>query len=169
MNDARLVVTIRLVKPLKGRTIAYEGELLARTATSVVVQARWTMDAVDLGLLRFAPGDLLVEHYYSDRWYNIFELYDGEGTLKGWYCNVTRPALITFDEVLSEDLELDLLVSPDRSQIRLDDEDEFAARLLERDDPAAYAAALAAVEELKLLVAAGAPPFDRTDPGGARR
>ncbi len=60
----------------------------------------------------------------------------------------------------SEDLELDLIVAPDRSLVRLDDEDEYAARNLERDEPEAHAAALAAVEELRALIAAGAGPFD---------
>ncbi len=68
--------------------------------------------------------------------------------------------MIGADTLDSEDLELDLVVAPDRSTVRLDDEDEFAARNLERDDPEAYAAALAAVEELRALIAAGAGPFD---------
>lgn len=151
---------VRLIKPLKGLVVRFEAELLARTPTSVSVRAPWERGPIDLGLMTFAPGDVLTEHYYSDRWYNIFELRGPDGRLKGWYCNVTRPALIGADAVESEDLELDLLVAADRRTLRLDDEDEFAARRLERDDPAAHAAALAAVEELRALVAAGAPPFD---------
>lgn len=155
---------IRLLKPLKGLTITFAAEPIARTATSVSVRAAWGREAVDLGLLSFAPGDVLTEHYYSDRWYSIFELHDAGGRLKGWYCNVTRPALIGDDTVESEDLELDLLVSADRRALRLDDEDEFAARNLERDDPAAHRAALAAVDELRALIGRGAPPFDHDLP-----
>lgn len=150
---------VRLLKPLKGLVVEFEAELLARTPTSVTVRAPWGRGPVDVGLMLFAPGDTLVEHYYADRWYNIFELYGPGGRLKGWYCNVTRPALLGADYVESEDLELDLLVAADRRELRLDDEAEFAARNLERDDPAAHAAALAAVEELRALVASGAPPF----------
>jgi predicted RNA-binding protein associated with RNAse of E/G family len=150
---------IRLIKPLKGVTIRYAAEELRRDATSITVQARWTLPAVDVGLLRFEPDDVLIEHYYADRWYNIFELYASDGRFKGWYCNVTRPAVIADSYVESEDLELDLIVAPDRGSTRLDDEDEFAARNLERAEPVAYRAALAAVEELRALVAAGAGPF----------
>ncbi len=155
---------VRLIKPLKGLVVEFEAALVERTPTSVTVRAPWGRGPVDLGMLVFAPGDTLVEHYYSDRWYNIFALYGPDGRLKGWYCNVTRPALIGPDYVESEDLELDLLVSADRRELRLDDEAEFAARNLERDDPAAHAAALAAVEELRALVAAGAPPFEAGPP-----
>ena len=153
---------IRLIKPLKGLIVTFEAELVGRTPTSVTVRAPWGRGLVDLGLLVFAPGDVLTEHYYNDRWYNVFTLRDASGRLKGWYCNVTRPAVIGPGLVESEDLELDLLVTADRRTMRLDDEDEFAARDLARADPAAHAAALAAVEELRMLVATGAPPFDET-------
>lgn len=152
-------VTVRLVKPLKGRVISYAAEIVRRDAASIVVRAPWVGAGFDLGLLSFATGDTLIEHYYADRWYNVFELWGADGAFKGWYCNVTRPAVIGDDYVESEDLELDLIVAPDRAATRLDDEDEYAARGLERAEPAAHAAALAAVAELRALVARGAGPF----------
>lgn len=150
---------VRLIKPLKGLVIRFEAEVLRRDAASVTVRAPWRHGVVDLGLLRFEPGDLLIEHYYADRWYNVFCLYGSDGRLKGWYCNITRPAVIGDDYVESEDLELDLLVTPDRTTLRLEDTAEFAARNLECDEPVAYREALAAVEELRALVARGAEPF----------
>lgn len=153
------MLTVRLIKPLKGRVISFAAELLRRDATSVCVRAPWEAGVVDVGLFRFAPGDSVVETYYADRWYNIFELHGPDGLLKGWYCNITRPAVIADDYVESEDLELDLIVAADRAEMRLDDEDEFAARNLDRDEPAAHAAALAAVEELRGLAALGEGPF----------
>lgn len=152
-------VTIRLLKPLKERVITYQAELIRREPGIVVVHARWSSPPVDLGLMRFEPGDSLVEYFYSERWYNIFQLHDPTGALKGWYCNISRPAQFIDDYVESEDLELDLLVGPDRRTIRLDDEDEFARRRLDEDEPGAYRAALAAVEELRALALSGAEPF----------
>jgi hypothetical protein len=163
------VIEVRLVKPLKGITVRFDAEVVCRDAAGVVVRAPWGGGVVDLGLLRFEPGDVLIESYYAERWYNVFELHDAEGRLKGWYCNITRPAVIRADSVESEDLELDLLVSADRRTQRLDDEDEFAARNLERDDPAAHRAALAAVEELRALATRGAPPFNTAPATGAPR
>ncbi|NTU79050.1 MAG: DUF402 domain-containing protein [Chloroflexales bacterium] len=152
---------IRLIKPIKGIVVTYEGEVLARTATSVTIRAPWRGGVVNLGVIAFSPGDTLVEHFYSDRWYNIFELRGPDGRLKGWYCNITRPARISADAIESEDLELDLIVSRDRAQLCLEDEDEFAARRLDVNEPEAYTEALAAVEELRGLIALGAQPFDR--------
>ena len=123
------------------------------------MRADWPFAPLDLGIMRFETGDSFIETYYADRWYNIFQIHGPDGRLKGWYCNITRPAVIGADTVDSEDLELDLVVAPDRAVARLEDEDEYAARNLARDDPEAHAAALAAVEELRALIAAGAGPF----------
>ncbi|MEP7188292.1 MAG: DUF402 domain-containing protein, partial [Roseiflexaceae bacterium] len=82
------------------------------------------------------------------------------GALKGWYCNVSRPAQFDTDVIVSEDLELDLFVAPDHARILRLDLEEFAARGFDRSDPAAYAAALAALDELERMAQAGTPPFD---------
>jgi predicted RNA-binding protein associated with RNAse of E/G family len=153
-------VTIHLIKPGKGTTITYHGELLAAAAGHLLVHARWERAALDLGYVVFEPGDHFYEHYYTGRWYNIFEVRGESGNLKGWYCNVTRPAQVTGDLITSEDLELDLFVSPDRQHILRLDMDEFAARKLDDADPQAHAAALAALDELERMARAGEPPFD---------
>ncbi|TET82437.1 MAG: DUF402 domain-containing protein [Anaerolineales bacterium] len=44
---------------------------------------------------------------------------------KGWYCNITRPARIEAKHVYAEDLALDLIITSDREQIVVDEE-EFA-------------------------------------------
>ena len=108
----------------------------------------------------FEPGDHFYEHYYTAHWYNIFEVRGAAGLLKGWYCNVTRPAQIDGDTITSEDLELDLFVAPDRVRMLRLDLDEFAARGFDISDPATHAAALAALDQLEHMALSGMPPFD---------
>ncbi|HJZ48474.1 MAG TPA: DUF402 domain-containing protein [Roseiflexaceae bacterium] len=153
-------ITVHLLKPGKGATISYSGELLRQEPDHVLIHARWERPQLDLGYVTFDPGDHFYEHYYTQRWYNIFELRGQSGALKGWYCNVTRPAHIDGDTITSEDLELDLFVAPDRSHILRLDLDEFAARGLRTSDPVAHAAALAALDELERMARAGVAPFD---------
>jgi predicted RNA-binding protein associated with RNAse of E/G family len=153
-------ITIQLLKPGKGQTIRYTGEIVRQEPGYVLVHARWEHPRRDLGYVVFEPGDNFFEHYFSTYWYNICELRSPAGDLKGWYCNVTRPAQIERDTILSEDLELDLFVSPDRSTILRLDLDEFAARGLDSSDRAAHAAALAALDELERMAREGLPPFD---------
>jgi predicted RNA-binding protein associated with RNAse of E/G family len=153
-------VQVALLKPRKRQTVGYPAEVLWRTATSIAVRAAWSRGTVDLGYLCFEPGDSLIEYFYSDRWFNVFAIYGADGRHKGWYCNVTRPASLAAAEVVSEDLELDLFVTPDRATLLRLDVDEFESCGFAQHDPATYRAAYAALAELEALARAGAAPFD---------
>lgn len=91
------------------------------------------------------------------------------GTLKGWYCDITRPAVLRDGELLVEDLDLDLWVSADGSSVLRLDEDEFEESGLAARDPAAADAARRALDELERLALAGglagllAPPSPSGD------
>ena len=103
----------------------YPGEVLQRTSNSIVIQAYFNRGDMLFHGLPFHRGDRFVETYYSDRWYNIFEMHAREDdALRGWYCNITRPAHITNGLITYVDLALDLLVFPDGRQLVLD-EDEY--------------------------------------------
>jgi predicted RNA-binding protein associated with RNAse of E/G family len=136
----------------------YSGQVVASSATRVCIEARYEHNDKDVGVVVFCKGDLLTEWHYSDRYYNVFKIQDGvDGRLKGWYCNITRPAEITDSTIKADDLALDVFVSP-TGEITVLDEDEFAALDLSPDE---QAAALAAVEAIRRLVAEAAEPFNR--------
>ncbi|MCI3275581.1 DUF402 domain-containing protein [Streptomyces cylindrosporus] len=144
-------LTVVLVKA--GRTkIRYDAELLADDGTRVAVRAPWAGEGVrDFGFVRFETGDVFTEYYWRDRWYAVKEVRDADGALKGWYCDITRPAVLSGGELVVEDLDLDLWVSADGTDVRRLDEDEFADSGLEEKDPRAAAAAVAALDELEAL------------------
>jgi protein associated with RNAse G/E len=154
-------IKVHLVKPRKQKTVVYDGVILVEEPGHFLVHARWERRAMDLGYVVFAPGDHFFEHYYTDRWYNIFEVRSAAGDLKGWYCNVTRPACFEGDVLTSEDLELDLFVAPDRRQVLRLDLEEFEALALDVTEPEAHDAALRALQELEEMARKAAPPFDR--------
>ncbi|MBA2812314.1 DUF402 domain-containing protein [Streptomyces sp. KM273126] len=154
-------VALEVVLVKAGRTkIRYPAELLHDDGTRVTVRAPWAGEGVrDFGFVRFEPGDVFVEHYWRDRWYAVKEVRDGAGTLKGWYCDITRPAGVSATpsgtELVVEDLDLDLWRSADGSAVLRLDEDEFAASGLARTDPGAASAAVAALDELETLAREG--------------
>jgi hypothetical protein len=152
-------ITVKLVKPEKNQVVTYCAGVIRATPEYALVRAVWDHPRLDLGYVTFEPGDVFFEHFYTDRWYNVFELRSATGMLKGWYCNVTRPAIISAETIISEDLDLDLFVSADRDRMVRLDVEEFEARGLAQRDPHVYAAACAALEELERLASAGAPPF----------
>ncbi|MET9468354.1 DUF402 domain-containing protein [Streptomyces sp. NPDC006544] len=142
-------VTVTLTKA--GRTkITYPAGLVADTGNRITVRAPWAAEGVrDFGFVRFEPGDVFTEHYWRDRWYAVKEVRTGDGVLKGWYCDVTRPAVVTDGAILVEDLDLDLWVSADGSAVLRLDEDEFAASGLAAADPGAAAEAVRALDFLE--------------------
>ncbi|MFG2462892.1 DUF402 domain-containing protein [Streptomyces sp. NPDC048523] len=144
-------VTVVLLKA--GRTkIRYEAELLTDDGTRVTVSAPWAGEGVrDFGFVRFEPGDVFTEHYWRDRWYAVKEVRTASGTLKGWYCDITRPATLKGAELVVEDLDLDLWVSADGTQVLRLDEDEFEESGLRERDAEAASAALAALDELEAM------------------
>lgn len=136
-----------------GRTkIRYPAALLRDDGTRVTVRAPWAAPGVrDFGFVRFEPGDVFTEHYWRDRWFAVKDVRTGDGELKGWYCDITRPAVLG-DGVLSvEDLDLDLWVSADGTSVLRLDEDEFARSGLAGHDPDAAGAAVRALDELEHL------------------
>jgi predicted RNA-binding protein associated with RNAse of E/G family len=154
-------IKVHLVKPRQQKTVIYDGVILVQEPGHLLVHARWERGAMDLGYVVFAPGDHFFEHYYTERWYNIFEVRSAAGDLKGWYCNITRPAIFGDDMLTSEDLELDLFVAPDRRHLLRLDLEEFDALALDVTEPEAYEAALQALHELEEMARTGVPPFDR--------
>ncbi|MET7785887.1 DUF402 domain-containing protein [Streptomyces sp. NPDC005248] len=148
-------VEVALVKA--GRTkIRYPAEVVRDDGTRVTVTAPWAAPGVrDFGFVRFEPGDVFTEHYWRDRWFAVKEVRTGEGTLKGWYCDITRPAVLRDGELLVEDLDLDLWVSADGSSVLRLDEDEFEGSGLAARDPAAADAARRALDELERVALAG--------------
>ncbi len=133
----------------------YPGRVLARDAGSIRLEGFYNREDTAVSYAVFKRGDRLIETFYTDRWYNVFAVYDrDDGVLKGWYCNVTRPATITDAAVSSDDLALDVWVSP-QGEATVLDEDEFAALPL---PPADRAAARAALTQLLALARRGELP-----------
>jgi len=120
------MITVNKLNPLGEKTIQYQGEVLERLADRIIIQAYWNHSPKDLGYVCFKPGDLFIEYYYANRWFNIFEISDASNTRKGWYCNIAEPADIREDQILQKDLLLDVWVDPSGKPLILD-EDEFEA------------------------------------------
>ena len=146
----RAAVRIKVQKKnLSGEvTVEYEGDVLQRDENSVMLEALFTREDMPFMDVVFKKGDRFVEYYFTDRWYNIFTIHDrDDGKVKGWYCNIGKPAEIDDEIVSYVDLALDLWVSANGNQTVLD-EDEFEELTLTKE---LRTAALKGLEELKEL------------------
>jgi predicted RNA-binding protein associated with RNAse of E/G family len=132
---------------LDGRvTWQYQGVVLRRGENEAVIEAFFDRKDMPFQGITLKQGDRFVESFFNDRWYNIFEIYDrDDGRIKGYYCNIGRPAVLGRDSISYVDLALDLWVTPDGHQTVLD-EDEFLSLDLDRST---REQALVALETLK--------------------
>lgn len=152
MNTAAEVLTVIKLNTKHEETWRYDGRVLERDERSVLIEARFNRSDFPFHGILLRENDRFVERYYADRWYNIFAIHDkDDDRLKGWYCNVTRPAEFTRGRIAYVDLALDLLVYPDGSCLVLD-EDEFEDLQL---DQATREKARQALDQLVELVKTG--------------
>jgi hypothetical protein len=136
---------------------SYQGVLVDRKDAFICIDAAFAIDDRDLGYIQLRRGDRFREWFYADRWYNIFRVQDvATLSLKGWYCNITRPAIISARQVAADDLGLDVFVYPDGRTLLLDEADFARLQLPMHEQSKVWQA----VESIKLLVQKRLPPFD---------
>ncbi|MFW6235098.1 MAG: DUF402 domain-containing protein [Spirochaetota bacterium] len=126
-------------------------------AGHITVEAIFSIDSADGGAFRLQKGDRMVEYFFSDRYYNVFEVSDPDGSLKGYYCNITRPASISESEIRADDLALDISVDA-AGNYRVLDREEFDALSLSESE---RAAALEAADSLIDMISRASWPFHR--------
>lgn len=135
----------------------WEGTLTVCTENLLVIEATFKRGPRDFGYMILEPGDLFVEFYYLDQWFNVFQIFNTQGELKGWYCNIGRPPELTEGELHYVDLALDLFVYPDGRQLVLD-EDEFEELRAGTYAPADIEGALLGLVELQQWASDGRLP-----------
>ena len=110
MNDIQVVKRDHLGQEV----FRYPGKVLTLDAGYLTLQAEFNYDIVQIEEITLKSGDMFIETYYFDRWYNIFEIHQGTSSLiKAYYCNIGYPAELDNGEVSYRDLALDLFVRPD--------------------------------------------------------
>lgn len=139
-----------LKKNLHGEVVwQYSGLVLERGPDFVRLEARFNRSDMPFMGVVLKHNDRFLETFYTDRWYNIFEIHDrDDDTIKGWYCNLGRPAIWEAPDMISyADLALDLWVSANGEQSVLD-QDEFEALVLDKETREQVLAALADLQKL---------------------
>lgn len=124
MNTDRHKIQVIKLNTQRQETWRYQGRIISREANSILIEAYFDREDLPFHGITLRKNDRFIERYYTDRWYNIFEIHDHEDDrLKAWYCNVTTPAQISPEEITYVDLALDLLVYPNGNYLILDEEE----------------------------------------------
>ena len=126
----------------------WKGEIIRRFQGGIFLQAYFNYDDFTRFGITYKRGDRFREIYFSDKWFNIFEMHDrDDDALKAWYCNFSRPAVLSKGLIRFDDLALDALVMPDFSVQMLDEEEYNALGLCEAEKKEVSAA----LEEIRAL------------------
>jgi len=127
-------------------TWRYHGSLIERNGSQIKLEAFFDRQDTNVQGLLIGKGDRFIETWFTDRWYNIFEIHArADDRLRGWYCNIGCPAEVDGNMLSYVDLALDLIVLPDGKQIVLD-EDEFAELELDSETRLHALSALATLQ-----------------------
>src|SRR5437879_13248174 len=94
---------------------------------------------------------MTVAYYWADRPYNVYHWISPGGDTLGWYFNVSGPVRISERQVEWQDLEVDVLVTPDL-RCRVLDEDRLPEALGESQRTAIAAARARALREYATVV-----------------
>jgi predicted RNA-binding protein associated with RNAse of E/G family len=136
-------VLARKLNPNHQETWHYWTRVKNVLADGVLLDANFDGEDRPFYGMKLEKGDRFVERYYTDRWYNIYQIFKKDsGDLKGWYCNIAEPAMVSHEGVTFVDLALDVLVFPD-GKLKVLYKDEF--------DTGTKKKSLEAVEELKKI------------------
>ncbi len=141
-------LTIIKRNPQGKETWRYSGAVLRRAQNGLLIEAFFHREDIPFHGILLGRGDRFVEAFFTNQWYNIFEMHDrATDALKGWYCNITRPAEFENGRIDYVDLGLDLLVYPDGRTLVLD-EDEFETLDISQEERRRSLAALDDLQEV---------------------
>ncbi len=139
----------------------YPGTIVDTDAPApwIAVACEWTLPTVEADGLVFVTGDTLIEFYSPEHCYNAFRVHAADGTIRGWYANVTYPTVVHGTTLEWHDLWLDLIVLPDGS-MTVRDQDELEESGIEGEEPELHARIVATREKLVGLARERAFPFN---------
>jgi uncharacterized protein len=69
------------------------------------------VDHPDLGIIR--AGTVSIEYFWTDKWYNIFQFNETDGSLRNYYCNIAMPATVSRESIDFIDLDIDIVQWPE--------------------------------------------------------
>lgn len=102
----------------------WQGGLVHKSEELLILVGKFNeaLDHRDLG--HIAAGTVSFEHFWFDRWYNIFRFHQPDGRLKAYYANIAMPPNFNNNVIDYIDLDIDVVVWPD-NRFEVLDRDDF--------------------------------------------
>jgi len=102
----------------------WTGGVISESDEQIVLVARFgtTVKHNDLGIIE--AGTVSFEHFWLDRWYNIFRFHKADGKMLAYYVNIAMPAELEGDVLSYVDLDIDVIQWAD-GRVEVLDRDDF--------------------------------------------
>lgn len=117
---------VRVLKHDGNEYRRWRGRIAKQDGSLIVLEAEFDVDVSHHLLGEIKRGTRLIEHYWLDRWYNVFRFLRDDGSTRLYYCNVNKPPVVDGQYLTYIDMDIDVIVRPDYSYEVLD-LDEFKA------------------------------------------
>lgn len=103
---------------------SWTGGLVSNTGPLITLLAKFTETHIHNDLGTIEAGTVSFEYFWTDRWYNVFNFREPDGTPKAIYTNIAMPA--TFDGSVIDyiDLDIDVIRWPN-GRVEVLDRDDF--------------------------------------------
>ena len=154
------MITVRACKYDGSEHRSWRALLVKKEGSLIVLDAEFDEEIRHDLLGTIAKGTNSLEYYWLDRWYNVFRFAEPDGQLRNFYCNINVPPDFSGQVLTYVDLDIDILVAPDRSY-RILDRDDFERNAIRYGYSSAVRRNVTeALAELIDLIEARAFPFD---------
>lgn len=156
----------------------YDGRLHYRQPLRVVQQlpGHWVLHGEPGRILQhltrqanFCMEKPTLEFFWNDRWYTVAVIWDENGSIYQYYCNIAMPARFYGDRVRFVDLDLDIVCGADLKP-EIIDEEEFVRHARYYGYPTRVIAQCArAIRQLFEAMKEGKYPFNGSIPALAAK
>jgi protein associated with RNAse G/E len=119
-------IVVRVLKHDGSEHRRWTGRLARLEADLIILEAEFDTDVSHHLLGDIKRGTRLIEHYWLNRWYNVFRFLNDDGSTRLYYCNINKPPDFDGQLLTYVDLDIDVMVRPDFSYEVLD-LDEFTS------------------------------------------
>jgi protein associated with RNAse G/E len=101
----------------------WKAEIVKLDPPLIELRGVFDRDITHPSLGQIDKGTLTTEYFWLERWYNIFRFEEPSGGLKYFYCNIAMPVDFANQTLSYVDLDIDVVVWPDRPFEVLDEAD----------------------------------------------
>src|SRR5438552_14551762 len=99
-------ITVRVLKYDGVEYRRWHARIARREGSLIVLDAAFEFDVQHHLLGDILRGTRTIEYYWLDRWYNVFQFLETDGSTRLYYCNISLPPTLAGGVLSYVDLDI---------------------------------------------------------------